>query len=278
MIRTRNPSPRTTYAPPTRPTQPPPTDHPRTTHATHAPAILSLPTPCAVHGFGWSDPVALARQGDLHSVGFYVGGGNHGASHPAVPPSGRLGALRFVRVRHVTAASLLNPCDASLLVSFDRSQLPHHILARENGELLPREVPLISGRRALTMPGVVLCRTPPLSRFGRGWRLGLAWVLNMVALCATYVLCLLATSSSEQSDSEDLKASSMSLDDWRAAVTFGIVLSCVESFLLIDGLKVIVLTLTSTRALDAVLPPHTTKRRLARKPLRRLHMVVDAVL
>ena len=57
-----------------------------------------------------------------------------------------------------------------------------------------------------------------------------------------------------------------------------VVISCVESFFLIDGIKVLVLTLTGSHALERLLPPGTLRRRLTRKPLRRLHMVVAAVV
>ena len=120
---------------------------------------------------------------------------------------------------------------------------------------------------------------PPLSRYGRGWRLGVAWAINVLPLTGTWLGVMLAcASSSEERDGQQMQASATPYADWWTSVATGVALSCAESFVIIDGIKVFMFTLTSSHTLERALPHGSRRRLLTRKPLRRLHKVVDAFL
>jgi hypothetical protein len=124
-----------------------------------------------------------------------------------------------------------------------------------------------------------LHRVPPLSRYGRGWRLGVAWAINFLTLTTTWLGVMLAcASSSEERDDQQLQASATPYAEWWASVATGVALSCAESYVIIDGIKVCMFTLTSSITLERALPHGSRQRVLMRKPLRRLHKVIDAFL
>ena len=54
-------------------------------------------------------------------------------------------------------------------------------------------------------------------------------------------------------------------------------LCCRQSFLIIDGVKVLMLTLTSPFLVDRLLTPGSLARVILRTPMRRLHVALDFV-
>jgi len=230
-------------------------------------------------------PSQLTVNDDLHTVGFYV-------PSPASRNCASFGAqndeganFRFVPASHVSAASLLSPFSPLLRVEFEQAhaKIAGNAPGTNRGELHSRMVPGASRARAIA-PDVSSVgkagppRRPPLSRYPRGIRLKAAWAVNLMTLAATWLGVMLALLSSEQQENAQLVASSLAKDNWRLVAWKGIILACAESFILIDGIKVLVLTLTSSHALERALPEGSWRRRLARKPLRRIHMVVDVLL
>ena len=145
---------------------------------------------------------------------------------------GAMGTLGFVPVRRIAAASPANPFSQMLLVEYELSQLPARVLAAVRARALDTEdIPEVSGPRASPI-ALFHCsaanadkrplREPPLSRYPRGWRLGVAWGLNLLVLCATWFGVLLASSSSSaDAAAAHLEASSRSYPDWWSAAAMG---------------------------------------------------------
>jgi len=206
-------------------------------------------------------PNQLTVSLNRRSVGFWIpelpsaAGSKH--DHAVAEASSK----RFVSARHVgvAASSLMNPFSTLLVVQVDRSAIPADFV----------------GGDVIELPSNI---KPPLSRYACGWRLAVAWALNLAVLATAWFIALCALSTSSEADEETLHASGQKDEEWRAVLVTGIILACVESFVIIDAIKVFVLTGTSSHALERALPPRTGRRRLLRKPLRRLHLVIDTML
>ena len=161
----------------------------------------------------------------------------------------------FVPAVHVGAASTWNPLLPTLRVAFP----------------LEAKSTLLDGvQQSASAP-------PPISRYARGWRLALAWVINLVALGAVCLGLMLIGSTSQAAAAQELQATGQSESTWWQAVMSAVLLAYVESYIVMDAIKVSLFTLTSSNMLDRALPPGSASRVALHKPLRRLHLALDAV-
>ena len=110
-----------------------------------------------------------------------------------------------------------------------------------------------------------------------GWRTLFAWVVNLAMLLTATAWLLLILCSLLLLPS-NLEAQSLSHSDWLAAFGNAVGLCILGSLLLVDGIKVLVITILDLPDLDARLRSHRLTSLLLRKPLRRLHQVLDVCL
>ena len=117
-------------------------------------------------------------------------------------------------------------------------------------------------------PRLPLCRC--------GWRTLLAWAFNLLLLVGASVL-LVHVLLSLQLLPEQLEAQSVSRAEWERAYHGAVALSLLMSFVVVDGVKVSVLTMLSLPAIEEVLRGRL-RSRFIRKPLRRIYKVLDVML
>jgi hypothetical protein len=168
------------------------------------------------------------------------------------------GFVRLMRVGITQGVGMCIP-NHQLRVWYHQSQQPSTKRRLESGQ--------VSWHDSAPLP---VC--PPNSR-----RLIVAWSFNLgvhVGLLAVMLYSLISVSVLPY----HLQASSLDEAEWHATFRSTFALSLINSFVLIDALKVVLLTLTSAPGLDGPLMRTRCRRLLVRKPLRRMHRVLDMVL
>ena len=112
---------------------------------------------------------------------------------------------------------------------------------------------------------------------GHRWRI--AWAVNVALLLVSAVGAFhLLGSGNDTSTAHYLQASALSEDEWQSTVLISYLYSVAQSFLIVDGVKVGLIWLTSAQVLQAAFPHGSLRHRLIIKPLRRIHKVVDTML
>ncbi|KAL1510957.1 hypothetical protein AB1Y20_005783 [Prymnesium parvum] len=165
-------------------------------------------------------------------------------------------ACKFIPAEQVSALSTWNPFTSSLRVQFPRD----------------RKELLTASAKSIKPAG-----SAPIKRFQRGWRIILAWTLNLSVILVVVVGLVFLSARSRKISTEDLQQTGQDEGTWWRAVTGGVLLACAESYLLMDAIKILLFTLTSSTILDRALPPGSSARNAVHKPLRRLHMIIDVV-
>jgi len=188
-------------------------------------------------------PNQLVVASDGHSIGAIIV--NHDES-----------SQQFLLVEQISAYSLWNPLDSRLRVRF----------SADDDKLL------LDGARAVASPD----KRAPICRFFTGWRLCIAWMVNMSAL--TLIVCgLLYLGIRSRGSKSELSATGQSDDIWWQAVTSALLTACLESYLLMDAIKVAMFTVTASYLVDRFLPRGTKLRSALQKPLKKLHVAIDAI-
>merc|ERR1712146_680507 len=122
------------------------------------------------------------------------------------------------------------------------------------------------GACALTPEQVVWHETPFLPwRRPRCWRVLLAWTYNLTVALALH-MWLVYVLASRTAMPEQLQASPMGNEEWFASLRFYLSISLVNSFVIVDVAKVLLLTATSTPRADSVLTRSKPVQWLVRKP------------
>ena len=117
---------------------------------------------------------------------------------------------------------------------------------------------------------------PKLPLWPAGWRAVLAWAVNLAMLLTAFAWLMLILLSLYLWPSQ-LHANAYSHEEWLVSFQVALCLSLASSFLVIDGVKVALLTLLSLPKFEAALQGRV-RAKLLRKPLRRLHKVLDVIL
>ena len=193
-------------------------------------------------------PEALAVDADGYTLGILLRGSDEDA---------KCASNCFVRVQRICTRHL-NPLREELTVYFDGMHLP----AAFSSESIQQHLAHAARSAAHA----------PISRYPRGWRYAVAWLLN-IALLFAVTIGLLVTALANQGSHERLQAISQPESVWRKEAAEGVVAALLQSLLLIDTVKVLTLTFTSSTVLDRMI-----FLRVVQPPMRRLHKVLDAIL
>ena len=113
------------------------------------------------------------------------------------------------------------------------------------------------------------------------WQGVLAWAVNSAFLMSATFWLLFILTSRELVNPAHLYAGALDDSQWRDEFLESLLLQCFYSFVLVDGVKIACLTLTSGSILDGVLPSKTewpVAHQAVRKPLRRMHKALDMLL
>jgi hypothetical protein len=108
-------------------------------------------------------------------------------------------------------------------------------------------------------------------------RLLLAWGFNLSLVVAMHLL-LVYVLISRSVLPQELQASALEESEWLSRLCRAFGASMLASFVLVDGSKVLLLTLTNTPSIDRALSRTKRKKRFVRTPLRRLHRLLDVLL
>jgi hypothetical protein len=188
-----------------------------------------------------------------------------------VKGGGTAGRVVFVPVSHVRGSLL----SRGVTVALDRLKLPTGM------DLQPNEL--------LTMKQVCPGGTDPFA-LSPGYR-G-AWLLNSAMLAGGWIMLVLVLRGRELLQFE-LLASSLDEASWYATMRGSFALGLFESWVVVDSLKVLCLTLTCKPALASCGLAHEGPNKQAhkknkgceervasylRKPLRRAHKILDVLL
>ena len=133
---------------------------------------------------------------------------------------------------------------------------------------------------ALVVPNFIdgVGDAPMLLRPG-GYRWRIAWAVNAALLFVSAIGVLhLLGSGNDTSSAHYLQASALSQEEWRSKVLVSYLYSVAQSFIIVDGVKVGLIWLTSGPVLQLAFPHGSLRHRLIIKPLRRMHKIVDVVL
>ena len=148
------------------------------------------------------------------------------AKPDAPPPFAQAGAL--------DATALLSrppPPPAALALPAAGDDLP------TAGLTAPRAAAPPSATLPATPPTVSISSRSPLEPSDGGWRLLVAWTINVaVFVCATFALLLAPTAARERPG--ELVSRSSSEQEWWESVMVGIGLSVLQTYLLVDAIKV----------------------------------------
>jgi len=180
---------------------------------------------------------------------------------PNALPNGR--SARSVREREVLSHSqAAAAADAAIAIGKVR-----HILLQEKAP--DRTVPAFVPPRPA---GIT-----PLSL--SSWRAVMAWGYNISFGLVAFVLLVSLVLGAQQSNSsaERLRASGMTLEEWWRAVSLAFTWTCFQSFVLIDFLKALMLTLTSPVFMHR-LPKGSLRRLLGTQLLRNFHKFIEGVM
>lgn len=173
----------------------------------------------------------------------------------------------FVPAARIAGSLLLR----TVWVSYERSQLPPGCAEPS----LSRVQPPLSGLSRL------VGKPPPV---GTWHAAGVcAWAFNSLVLWGMWLM-LVFVFEARRLMPQGLQASAKSEEEWLGAFASGFGLSFVQSLVLVDAAKVLCLTLTCAPALAACGCGKGEKGcwsklgKLARKPLRRAHKIMDIIM
>lgn len=238
-------------------------------------------------------PEQLLLAPDGHSVGFGLkvhpkGGGGGGGSCGSSGHSGKggggggssgggsgsSGGVQFVPALHVSAVGLL--CSRQLRVTFDGAELPPRMLPRGAASELPRGHVARGGGEGAPVGGAAFLRPWRLR-----WQTALVWAVNSALLLTVIWWLLFVLRSRELVRPGTLHAGALEDAEWRAELRASFAMQLFYSFVVIDGVKIGCLTLTSGPALEGLLPSKATwplAHAIVRKPLRRMHKILDVLI
>ena len=155
------------------------------------------------------------------------------------------------------------PSAGVLRLTLDETRLPPG-LSRPTAEQV---VPMAPGEGS--PPELPLCRC--------GHRTVIAWGVNLLMLVGSSLWILFIFLSLHLLP-ENLEATALTREEWYASFNAAFLFSLVTSFLLVDGVKICLLSMMSLPEIEAALKASKLKKALIRKPLRRLHKLLDMLL
>ena len=122
-------------------------------------------------------------------------------------------------------------------------------------------------------------RAAGLARGCHGRNLVLAWAYNLLFGLVSLVALVALSLGVAQSDShaEKLQASGMTLEAWWRAVGFAFAWTLAQSLVIVDGLKVVCLTVSSPVFMHR-LPAGSLRRFVSTNLLRNAHKMLEAAL
>ncbi len=218
------------------------------------------------------DQVVLCNDG--HSVGFELKTapktGGVGLGDGATATAGSACA-RYVPALHV---SLAGPALVrTLRVGFDGSELPPGLIPR-GPELRRSQVARASSRSTM---GSTAFLHPTHCR----WQCLLAWAVNGGLFVGATFWLLFVLASRELVQPSQLHAGALDDGEWYAQLRVSFGMQLFYSLVVVDGVKIACLTLTSGPMLEGFMPPKATwpiAHGMIRRPLRRMHKVLDVLL
>ena len=192
----------------------------------------------------------------------------------------------FVPAAHVAG----NLFGAAVCVSYERTNLPTGMADLTLKRLQRSSATAANGAAdsgdgkdgASTRPADGLsCCTSSFASHQEARPLIAAWAVNSLLFWGMFVV-LLSVFRARRLMPQELQTSSLDEDDFHSSLVSGLVLSCAASFLLVDLVKAICLTLTATPALVAYGVQKKSRTwavmNVVRKPFRRLHKILDVLL
>jgi len=181
----------------------------------------------------------------------------------------------FLAARHMSTG-LCTP--NSVCVEFAPADVPTNCAKVEPATILERtELPLlVQQAQANTLDHAVDHGTPcrearPVSPWT--WHLVLAWSVHLVAFYFVFYLIIHIFTQTKADRERNLVARSIDEEEWREEMLANYAFSLVQSLVLVDGLKVLLLALTSPPWLEAMFGKKRT--RIIVKPARKLHKLLD---
>ena len=199
-------------------------------------------------------------------VGMYIGAGDKGVGL-YVPATHVRASLCDRKLLHVTVDAHSVPVGHTLQAMQERSSMTHEQAAAAkkagHGEWRTAKEPL----RAQLSPTLWTAR------------LALAWGYNLLFALAAVATGIALTLGIHEGPShrERLQASNLSPVQWWRLVAFGFAWTLFQSLVIVDGVKCLMLTLSSPNFVHR-LPEGSLKRLMATQLLRNAHKLFDAIL
>jgi len=180
-------------------------------------------------------------------------------------------AHAFVPARHVGS----RPCARGALVTYSLKDMPSG--CEKDTSLLQSLVAAWHAQRPDGSEGRVgseaRANGTGYSVAPWSWQLVLAWTVHVLVLGGVCFLLVHIFTITKADRDRQMLAASIEQSSWRDAMLAGVALSLLQSLVVVDGIKVLVLAFTTPPWLEANFGK--TRTRCCVKPLRRLHKVIE---